>query len=258
VEEIKVSRRRDVAIVTIDRPEKRNACTLAMWQELGRVFEELAADTTARVVILTGAGGQFCAGADISEFGSVRNDAASAGVYAEANDGAEHALSHMPKPTIAAIDGFAMGGGCGLALCCDFRVAAADARMGIPAAKLGIVYSPESCRALYDAVGLSNAKRILFTGGRFTAEEAARMGLVDILAEGPALPAALAFAAEMSGNAPLSLAGAKTVLNAIADGSVNARLDEFAALRAAAADSEDYAEGRRAFVEKRAPGFVGR
>ena len=129
-----------VATVCINRPSKRNAVSLAMWQELGDTFESLAHDDGARVVILTGAGGHFCAGADISEFSEVRADAASGQHYDEVGDRCSKNLMELPKPTIAAVSGYCVGGGCGLALCCDFRVADGSARFGIPAARLGVMY----------------------------------------------------------------------------------------------------------------------
>ena len=138
-EEIVVAEMGQVAIVTINRPAKRNAVSLAMWRRLAEIFGRFGRQGSARAVILTGAGGHFCAGADISEFATVRADAAMGKVYEEAADGATRALRDCPLPTIVAVSGYAMGGGCGLALACDFRVGDASTQMGIPAARLGIV-----------------------------------------------------------------------------------------------------------------------
>jgi enoyl-CoA hydratase/carnithine racemase len=250
--------RAPIAIVTIDRPEKRNACDQAMWQEMWRVFDELSDDPDVRAVIVTGAGGHFSAGADISEFGDVRSDAAAAERYAHDTDGCENALAKLKKPTIAAVSGVAVGGGCGLALCCDFRIGDATARMGIPAARLSILYSIEACQKLYNAVGLANAKRVLFSGEIFGAETCRGMGLLDSVVEGDALAGAIAFAEQMAGNAPLSIAGSKLALNALANGDADEKQAELKRIQFAAADSEDYQEGRRAFMEKRKPNFVGR
>ncbi len=247
-----------IAVVTIDRPEKRNAMTLAMWRRMAEISGELDANPEVRVVILTGSGGYFCAGADISEFATVRDTPERGAIYEEATAAAENGLHGISKPTIAAIDGFCVGGGLGLATCCDFRVAGPDARFGIPAARLGIVYALGETSRLIDVVGPIGAKRILFSGEIFGRERAASMGLVDEAADGAALPAARAFAASMAGNAPLSLSGAKFVVNAIAAGrghAEEARIDE---LCLAAIGSDDYAEGRAAFTEKRPPRFQGR
>ncbi len=247
-----------IAVVTLDRPERRNACTQAMWRGLGDIFTELAGDRGTRAVILTGAGGHFCAGADISEFETNRNDAAAAERYEQDVARCERTISDFPKPTVAAVTGYAMGGGCGLTVCCDFRVAHVSAKFGIPAARLGIVYTMQECEALATVVGITNAKRILFTGEAVDAHDAARMGLVDLVTEDDAVEAAAAFLSRMAENAPLSIQGAKLALNAIARGEARAREAELRAFAGRAADSADYAEGRRAFMEKRRPRFTGR
>jgi enoyl-CoA hydratase/carnithine racemase len=167
-----------VATVTLERPAKRNAVTLAMWREIAARFRAFAGEPEIRVVVLSGSGGNFCAGADISEFGTTRTGVEDGAAYEHAVDGCTEAIMALPKPTIAAIAGFCVGGGCGLAMACDFRIADRTARFGIPAARLGIVYGPTDCRNLIDLVGLARAKEILFTGRRFDAAEAQRIGLV--------------------------------------------------------------------------------
>lgn len=246
-----------IAVVTIDRPERRNACSQAMWRGLRDGFEALAADPQVRAAILTGAGGHFCAGADISEFETSRNDAAAAERYEADVADCERAILDFPKPTVAAVTGYAMGGGCGLAVCCDFRVAHVSARFGIPAARLGIVYTMQECEALAAVVGVTNAKRILYTGEPVDAHMAERMGLADLVTEGDAVEAATGFLGRMAENAPLSIRGAKLALNAIARGMAAEREAELRDLAARAADSADYAEGRRAFMAKRSPRFTG-
>jgi enoyl-CoA hydratase/carnithine racemase len=247
-----------VAVVTLNRPEKRNAVSLEMWRGLGRLFTELNARDDVRAIILTGAGDHFCAGADISEFSKVRHDVASGRIYEEDGEAASLAIRDSNKPTIAAISGYAIGGGCGLALACDFRIADRTARMGITAARLGIVYGILDCELLYRQVGLANAKRVLFSGQHFAIDDCVAMGLVDIVAPASARETAHAYAASIAANAPLSVAGSKLILEAIAAGTARARKDEIAGVIDHAMTSADYREGATAFVEKRAPKFAGR
>jgi len=246
-----------IATVVLNRPAKRNAVTLAMWVELRWLFAEFAARPDVRGVILTGAGGCFSAGADISEFDTLRADAAQGEAYEREADAASAAIQTLPKPTVAAIDGFCIGGGLALAMACDFRVAAADASFGIPAARLGVVYGVLDCRNLANLVGLANAKRILFGAARYDRDAAQRFGLVDVPAQGPAMPAAREFLQPMAANAPISIAGMKLIMNAVAEGAVDRNLQAIDAVIARSMDSRDYREGARAFLEKRAPEFTG-
>ena len=258
-EDILVSTVEGIATVTLNRPAKRNAVSLAMWGRVAEVFTDFGRQDGPRAAILTGAGGHFCAGADISEFLTVRANAAMGKVYEEAADAATRAVRDCPVPTIAAISGYAMGGGCGLALACDFRIGDASARMGIPAARLGIVYGPLDCSLLLRQVGLANAKRILFSGQAFDVAACHQLGLLDMVSEqSSALEAAYSFATDLSKNAPLSLAGAKLVLDALSCGTAEVRAGEIDAAIARAMDSEDYREGASAFSEKRRPRFRGR
>ncbi|MEQ9123029.1 MAG: enoyl-CoA hydratase-related protein [Alphaproteobacteria bacterium] len=245
-----------VAVVTISHPERRNACTQAMWRGLGETFRALAANVDARAIVLTGAGETFCAGADISEFATARNNAAAAAEYSRHVDAAETAIHEAPLPVVAAIRGPAIGGGCGLAVACDFRIGGARTRMGIPAARLSVVYSLKETQVLTEVVGARNAKRILFSGDYFDAEESRRLGLLDEIVEDP-MAAAIAYASHVAERAPLSVRGAKTAINAIASGHMADIAADYEALRARAADSADYAEGQRAFMEKRKPVFRG-
>jgi len=253
--DIRITRRDGVAIVTLDRPDRRNAMTLAMWQGLGRIFPAFSADPAVRAVVLTGAGGHFTAGADISEFATLRDDAAQAVAYEQAVDSGCDAIAACAKPVIAACAGFTLGGGAHVAMSCDFRFAHPDAQFGIPAARLSIVYGVRGTTKLLALVGLTEAKRILFGAERFGAEHALRTGFVDGVCDDP-LAEALAYAASLAGNAPLSQAGAKYILNGLALGGFDAGQAD--RLIDGAAASDDYREGRAAFAEKRAPRFQGR
>lgn len=248
-----------VAIVTINRASRRNAVTRAMWQELRRVFSELGEAPDVRAIVLTGAGGAFCAGADISEFPAVRGTVADGRDYEAIVDALHLAIAASPKPTIAAISGPCFGGGVALALSCDFRIADRTAYFAIPAARLSNVYGVVETRVLFDAVGLAVAKEVLFTGRRYDATEAHRVGLATHLtSSGAALDAALDYARSMSTSAPLTIKGAKIVLEAIARNSVDAQSNAIHDIMDEAIASQDYKEGVAAFAEKRDPVFTGR
>jgi enoyl-CoA hydratase/carnithine racemase len=252
--------RSDPAVVTItlNRPGRRNAVTLAMWTELARIFLDLGADPVVRAIILTGAGGSFSAGADISEFAAVRDTVEEGRAYEAACGRCETTIATCSKPTIAAISGACYGGGVGLALSCDFRVADRSAYFAIPAARLSNVYGIVETRALFEAVGLAAAKEVLFTGRRYGSEEAYSIGLATHAADGAALPAALALANTMRACAPLTIKGAKLVLAAIARNETAERKVAIAQMMDEAMASADYREGVAAFAAKRDPQFRGK
>ena len=247
-----------VAVVTLNRPEKRNVVSLAMWRHLGEIYRDFSRRDDVRVVILTGAGGHFCGGADISEFSKVRSNVEDARAYGEAGRAASEAIIDLRKPTIAAVHGYGVGGGCGLALACDLRVGDATTQMGIPAARLSIVYGILDCGLLLRAVGLAKAKLVLYSGRYFPLDDCRAMGLIDVVAEQGALAGAHALAQEFCTRAPLSQRGAKVVLEALDRAETEQRAAEIAALQAAAVNSEDHREARQAFMEKRTPVFKGR
>ena len=246
-----------VVEVLLDRPERKNAVTLEMWREIARVFDRLGKDNAVRGVILRGNGGNFCAGADITEFGAVRDTPEQVHAYDEAVDACCDAIADAPKPVIAAIDGFCVGGGCGLALACDFRIAAPGSTIFIPASRLGIVYGLRETQNLLALVGLSNAKRMLYAAERMDAMEARAIGFLDEVTGDPAI-AAREFAGVMADRAPLSIAGTKALLTGLAMGTGTIAEADALTLIESASQSEDYKEARAAFSEKREPVFKGR
>lgn len=246
-----------VVEVVLDRPERKNAVTLEMWREIPRVFEELGQKAEVRAIILRGAGGNFCAGADITEFGQVRDTPAQVHDYDEAVDRCCDAITEAPQPVIAAIEGVCVGGGCGLALACDFRFAAPGATIFIPASRLGIVYGLRETQNLLALVGLANAKRMLFAAERLDGKAAHAFGFLDEVSADP-LEAARDFAGILAARAPLSIAGTKTLLTGLVRGEWLGDEAGALALIEKASQSEDYKEARAAFAEKREPVFKGR
>ena len=247
-----------IAIVTIDRPARRNALDLRAWRDLAANFRALAAMRDVRLVVLTGSAGHFCAGADISEFARARADSASGALYEREVASAYAAIRALPQPSVAAVAGSCAGGGCAIALCCDFRVLHRAARFGIPATRLGTIYTIAECRFLFSIVGLANAKRILYGGELHDSGTAREMGFADAVVEGDVVESAIAFAAPIMANAPLAIAGTKRILQALAEGEIERRTAEIEALICQALDSEDYREGAAAFLEKRPAKFTGR
>jgi enoyl-CoA hydratase/carnithine racemase len=247
-----------VAVVTIDRPARRNALDLRAWRDLAAAFRDLAAEREVRLVVLTGASGHFCAGADISEFSRLRTDSAGGTAYDREVGACFDAIRALPQPSIAAVEGSCVGGGCAIALCCDFRVLHRGARFGIPATKLGTIYTIEECRFLLSVVGLANAKRILYGSELFGAAAAQEMGFANAVVDDNVVDSAIAFGNAMLANAPLAVAGAKLILQALATGEVEHRRPKIERLIRDALDSEDYREGARAFLEKRPARFTGR
>ena len=247
-----------VMLVEINRPAKKNAVTLAMWRALADLAGRFAADREVRVVVMTGAGGSFSAGADISEFPTVRSTDLQVTAYEAAVDAGLAAISGLPQPTVAAIAGACFGGGVALAASTDFRVADVTAQFSVSAVRMGLAYNVAKCTRLSQLVGVSTAKRILLTGQRFDAEQARAWGFVDQVGPAQAIDAALDLARTLKQGAPLALSGMKQILEALAAGRVEAERAKLEDAIRAADLSEDHREAVRAFAERRKPEFVGR
>jgi enoyl-CoA hydratase len=249
-----------VGIVTFNNPEKRNAMSLDMWEGLGQALIELREDPKIRVVILTGAGDKaFMSGADISQFEKNRHNAQASEEYSRRSDAQRALLANYPKPTIACIRGFCLGGGMQVAMLADIRIAAANSQFGIPAAKLGIAYGYDGLKHLVSLVGPSWARLLLYTGMRIDSAEAVRIGLVDrMVADADLWNAAFEIARTISDNAPLAVQAAKITIAQTLKDPDQRDLAAIKAIGTACMDSEDFREGRRAFMEKRKPQFKGR
>lgn len=243
-----------IARIKIDRLPLKNAFNQAMWELLPTLLQQCVDDPDTRVIVLqSAASGAFSAGADIGEFSSRASSPQWMASNQAAIRRAQRDLARLAKPTLALIEGACVGGGCGLAMACDIRVASPAARFGIPAAKLGLSYSLHDTKLLVELVGPSQAKRLLFSGQLIAAAEAHRIGLVDVVCEDAAEQAA-ALAGAIANASPAAITVIKSVIREILDGQV----DDDARTRqrfAAAFTSEDFKEGVAAFLEKRPPRF---
>ena len=246
-----------VATLTINRPERLNAMSYAMFLQFPKLLDEAKAMPGVRALVLRGAGTRaFSAGADISEFETTRTTREQAAAYDDAVLAAEEAFAAFPAPTIASVHGHCYGGGCGLAIACDIRFAAAGARFAITPAKLGLVYQLRGTKRLVDLVGPSRAKIILMSGVDYSAAEARAFGLVDDVYPDPdALDAAVRdFTALLAARSGVTQRAVKQTVARILDGATHDD-ESHARLRESALSSPDYAEGVRAFLERRPPVF---
>jgi enoyl-CoA hydratase len=248
-----------VGYVTFNNPERHNAVSLEMWEAAAEILEDFKNDKNIRVVVVTGAGGKaFVSGADISKFEKERSTQEGIDRYNVAVDRANNAFYTFPKPTIAMIRGYCIGGGVGLALCCDMRICTEGSKFGVPAAKLGLGYRYDGLKKLVDLVGPSFAKEIFYTARQFTAAEAQMMGLVNrVLPDAELETYVKDYAGTIAGNAPLTVDSVKFIVaQAVADESKR-DLKKSDDLVQACFVSKDYTEGRKAFMEKRKPVFTG-
>ena len=241
-----------------NNPDRRNAVSIDMWEAIPQVLDRFAADPEIRLVVLAGAGDKaFVSGADISQFEKQRSGPEAVQHYEEIAETAQARIQTFDKPVLAMIRGYCLGAGMNIANVCDLRIAADDARFGIPAAKMGLGYRASSMKNLVDTVGAGFAREIMLTARQFTAGEALHMGLVHKVVEINSLEKTVRDYADMiSGNAPLTMRTAKRVIREIVKHEYDA-----AACKAwvkECFESEDYKEGRKAFMEKRKPVFKGR
>ncbi len=249
-----------VGVITFNQPEKRNAMSIEMGDGLTAILDAWLHDPAVRVVVLTGAGDKaFVSGADISQFEKNRSNADAQRDYDRLTTAGRAKLGAFPKPVIARINGFCLGGGLGIAMLADIRVASESSAFGIPAAKLGIAYNFQMVGRLVSLVGHAHARSMLFSGLRIDSAEALRIGLVNQVVPDAALEGAVdKMARDIAGNAPLSVLGMKLLVGTVLRDPADRDLDAVQQAIAACFDSADYTEGRTAFMEKRAPKFQGR
>lgn len=247
------------ATLTIDQPAKLNAMTFEMWSSLPGLVARAQADPDIRLIVVRGAGDKaFCAGADISQFGDRRSSAEAVAAYDHAVSDGQAALNGAEKPTVALIRGICFGGGFGLAMCCDLRVAASDSRFRVPAARLGLGYTYKNLQLLVRKLGPGPVADLFFSARIIDAGEANRAGVVNSVFDRDAFDAeAAAYVRRIAGNAPLTLKAVKRALIELSRPEADRDANAVDALVAACFHSEDYREGQKAFKEKRDPVFKG-
>jgi len=249
-----------VGVITFNNPAKRNAMSLDMWEGLGSALIELRDNDDVRVVIMVGAGDKaFVSGADISQFEKVRHNAAASEEYSKKSEAQRALLANYPKPIIACIRGFCLGGGMQVAMAADIRIASDNSQFGIPAAKLGIAYGYDGLRHLVSLVGPSWARLIMYTGMKIDSAEALRIGLVDRVSPDADLwDATMEIARTISGNAPLAIKAAKITVAQVLKDPDKRDMNAIKQVGTDCMDSQDFREGRQAFMEKRKPKFTGK
>jgi enoyl-CoA hydratase/carnithine racemase len=258
----KILSRKDDGIghVIFNNPERHNAVSLEMWEAVEGVLDDFAADESVRVVVLSGAGGKaFVSGADISKFETERATQDAVQHYNARIKEVYEQIQGLPKPTIAKIDGYCLGGGLALAVCCDLRFCSGKSKFGLPAARLGLGYPFEGLKRLVDTVGPGATKDIVFSARRLDSDEAYHLGLVQKVVEEAELDSFVTdYAKTVAANAPLTVTTAKVIIGEVLKDADERDMDMCRGMVAACFASEDYIEGRRAFVERRPPQFKGR
>lgn len=246
--------------VIFNNPQKRNAVSQEMSQAMAVALDDYARDPAVRVVILRGEGDKaFVSGADISQFGEKRATMEQVRAAEKIGENANRALRECPKPTIAMIRGYCMGGGLGIAVTCDMRIAADDSRFGVPAGKLGLGYKYDGLKRLSDVVGPAFTAEIFYTARQFSAQEALQMGLVNrVLPVAELEKYVMDYASTLAGNAPMTLAAVKRCLIEMRKDPDQRNTELCDQMVDACFASKDYIEGRTAFMEKRKPVFQGK
>lgn len=249
-----------IATIIFNRPEMRNAINYQMWSRIPDIMQDFEQDDEVRVAVVRGAGDRaFIAGADISEFKSLRSDPQNVEKYNTATTAATRGLVNFTKPLLAMINGFCMGGGTSVAVCCDLRIAADNATFGVPAARLGLGYGFEGTKIMVDIVGPAFAKEILFTARSFDAQEAKEMGLVNRVVPSAELESyVMKLARSIATNAPLTVKTSKFIIQQCCLDPERRDMGKVDRMVDACFQSEDYQEGARAFMEKRKPVFKGK
>jgi enoyl-CoA hydratase/carnithine racemase len=247
-----------IGVILLNNPEKRNAICLDMWQGISESLDLFSNDPEIRVLIYAGAGGRaFTAGADISEFATKRDSAEANQEYTRIISRGRLSMERFPKPSIACIEGYCIGGGMNLAMQTDLRVAAPNAIFGIPAARMGIAYPLEHMERLVSLVGPGRAKMMLLSARKFTAEEALQMGLIEMVAKTDVKKESLELAESIAENAPLSVSAARFAVEELAKDEQQRNKAEMAHRIHQCLESKDYREAREAFKAKRSPAFIG-
>jgi len=249
-----------VGTMIFNNPAKHNAVSLEMWELATKIMDDFAKDDDVRVLVVTGAGGKaFVSGADISKFEDERATREAVERYNAIGQGFYSGLSSFPKPTIAQIQGYCIGGGLNLAIGCDLRFCTEGARFALPAAKLGLGYGYEGLKRFIATVGPANTKDIFFSGRQFDAQEALAMGVVNrVLPEGELASFVREYADTIAHNAPLTIAAIKQAAVEAQKPESKQNLKLVADMVARCFASQDYIEGRKAFMEKRKPAFTGK
>ena len=248
-----------VGYITFNNPEKHNAVSIEMWDALERILDDFRRDNTVRVIVLNGAGGKsFVSGADISKFDKERSSKEAVLSYNKRTQKVYENLETFPKPTIAMINGYCIGGGLNLAVCCDIRICSEKSKFAMPAAKISLGYPFSSIKRLFDVMGPGRAKHFMFTADKISAEEALTCGLIQkLISEDDIETFVKDYALTISKNAPLTIKAMKQIGVEILKNSDERDLAICEQLASACFDSEDYKEGRRAFMEKRQANFKG-
>jgi len=259
-ERLIVEKQGPIGWLTFNNPARRNAVSIDMWEAIPKALDRFEQDPQIRVVVLKGEGDKaFVSGADVSQYEKQRSSAEGIQYYEEIAGRVQERLQACDKVIIAMIRGYCLGAGVNISLCCDLRIAAEDAKFGVPAARLGLGYRASSLKNLVDTIGPAFAREVLLTGRQFSAEEAKTMGWVHRVAPVAGLePLVLETCAMIAENAPLTIRASKRIVRELTKSSSEFDAQACAALVKQCFDSQDYIEGRRAFMEKRKPEFKGK